>query len=166
MNHVFQLHHLCIDAIRINATTLSIHSSIKWEWWPHSSDISHISPGSFWGWWSIANACCFVGLEWEMPDVPTVTVICILALIAGLQNSWKKGVPWVFTTTERRTRKTIMKPNVNRMNTRKKTKKHCFIPCHTNHLFCSWAFCLLKLFHYLVCVCWQSPYRDEHCKLA
>ena len=60
---------------------------------PPSSGKSRISSGSFSGWWSIANACCFVGLEWEMPGMPIVTVICMCPSFPGYRLAERRLCP-------------------------------------------------------------------------
>lgn len=71
MNHLVQ--HLCINAIKSN------QHRIWWGLRPNSSDISHISGSE---WWSTAYAHHFDWLQWEIPSMPTVAVISLLALTA------------------------------------------------------------------------------------
>lgn len=74
-----------------------------------SSGIPHISSGSFWGWWSIANVCCFVGLEWEIPSMPTVRVICIWPSFPSYTLAERRVCPVSLPPLWEQWGKTIMK---------------------------------------------------------
>lgn len=137
------------------------------EWWPPSSDISHISSGPFWGWWSIANACCFVGLEWEMPGMPTVTVICIWLSLPGYRLAERRVCPEYLPPLWEQRGKQLWKPNLHGVNRRGICSgkyiqnTYSFIPCHTYCLFCPWAQqqqrrLFTEVIATWICACWQS----------
>lgn len=88
-----------------------------------------------------------------------------LALIAWLQISWEEGVPWVFTTVVRTTRKTILKTKsgwwmgICTVQMYNPLKIHSFSPYHTDCLFCPWAQPRLLFTEDIatgICACWQS----------
>lgn len=113
-------------------------------WWPPSSDISDISSRPFWGWGSIANACFFVELEWEMPGMPTVIVICIWLSLPGCRLAERRVCPGYLPLLWEQQGKQFWKINLDGEWERNLCRKnpfkiHSFIPYHTNCLFCPWA---------------------------